>query len=88
MKNLFQYIWTSETNTYMPDRSYNTIIDRQYKALLDIFDSESDPATAVVLGTRGKGKTVFFKKSNVGLGIRSFTAEPVSVCFLLLCLLT
>ncbi|XP_017177803.1 NACHT, LRR and PYD domains-containing protein 9C isoform X3 [Mus musculus] len=63
MKNLFQYIWTSETNTYMPDRSYNTIIDRQYKALLDIFDSESDPATAVVLGTRGKGKTVFLRKA-------------------------
>ncbi|EDL24223.1 NACHT, LRR and PYD containing protein 9c [Mus musculus] len=47
----------------MPDRSYNTIIDRQYKALLDIFDSESDPATAVVLGTRGKGKTVFLRKA-------------------------
>uniref|UniRef100_A0A8C6MXT8 NLR family, pyrin domain containing 9C n=1 Tax=Mus spicilegus TaxID=10103 RepID=A0A8C6MXT8_MUSSI len=63
MKNLFQYIWTSETNTYMPDRSYNIIIDRQYKSLLDIFDSESDPATAVVLGTRGKGKTVFLRKA-------------------------
>ncbi|XP_052034022.1 NACHT, LRR and PYD domains-containing protein 9A-like isoform X1 [Apodemus sylvaticus] len=61
-KNTFKHIWTLETNIYMPDNRYHTIIESQYKTLQDIFDCESEPVTAFVSGTRGKGKTVFLRK--------------------------
>ncbi|XP_052034017.1 NACHT, LRR and PYD domains-containing protein 9A-like isoform X2 [Apodemus sylvaticus] len=62
MKNSFQHIWTLETNTHIPDSSYHTIIELEYKALQDIFYWESEPITAVVSGPRGQGKTIFLRK--------------------------
>ncbi|XP_076783723.1 NACHT, LRR and PYD domains-containing protein 9 [Arvicanthis niloticus] len=63
MKTTFQTIWTSETNIHIPDRNYQVIIEPQYKALQDIFDSESEPVTAVVSGQTGGGKTIFLRKA-------------------------
>ncbi|XP_028635300.1 NACHT, LRR and PYD domains-containing protein 9B-like isoform X2 [Grammomys surdaster] len=63
MKTTFQTIWTSETNTHIPDRNYHVIIEPQYKALQTIFDSESEPVTAVITGRIGEGKTTFLKKA-------------------------
>ncbi|XP_021044863.1 NACHT, LRR and PYD domains-containing protein 9B isoform X2 [Mus pahari] len=63
MKTTFQRIWTLETNTHIPDRKYHEIVEVQYRALQEIFDSESEPVTAVVAGTTGEGKTTFLRKA-------------------------
>nr|AAQ64009.1 NALP9b [Mus musculus] len=63
MKTTFERIWTLETNTHIPDRNYHLIVEVQYKALQEIFDSESEPVTAIVAGTTGEGKTTFLRKA-------------------------
>ncbi|XP_021021809.1 NACHT, LRR and PYD domains-containing protein 9B [Mus caroli] len=63
MKTTFQRIWTMETNTHIPDRNYHLIVETQYKALQEIFDSESEPVTAIVTGATGEGKTTFLRKA-------------------------
>ncbi|XP_032752191.1 NACHT, LRR and PYD domains-containing protein 9 isoform X2 [Rattus rattus] len=63
MKTTFQSIWTLESNICIPDRSYHLIVEHQYRKLQNIFDSESEPVTAVVTGPTGEGKTVFLRKA-------------------------
>ncbi|XP_028637689.1 NACHT, LRR and PYD domains-containing protein 9A-like isoform X2 [Grammomys surdaster] len=63
MKNTFQHIWTFETHTHIPDRSYHAIIKLQYRTLKGIFNSQSEPVTAFVSGPRGGGKTIFLRKA-------------------------
>ncbi|XP_060224867.1 NACHT, LRR and PYD domains-containing protein 9B-like isoform X1 [Meriones unguiculatus] len=63
MKTAFQRIWNFEANTHIPDRNYQVIIEPQYRALQEVFYSESEPVTAVVLGVTGEGKTVFLRKA-------------------------
>nr|AAQ63459.1 NALP9A [Mus musculus] len=81
MKNTFQHIWTMETNTYIPDRSYHEFIEVQYRALQDIFDCESEPVTVVVSGSRGGGKTTFLRKAMLDWASRNLLQNRFQYVF-------
>ncbi|XP_021024070.1 NACHT, LRR and PYD domains-containing protein 9C isoform X3 [Mus caroli] len=81
MKNAFQHIWTTETNTYIPDRSYHEFIEVQYRALQDIFDCESEPVTVVVSGSRGGGKTTFLRKAMLDWASRNLLQNRFQYVF-------
>uniref|UniRef100_A0A8C6HG72 NLR family, pyrin domain containing 9A n=1 Tax=Mus spicilegus TaxID=10103 RepID=A0A8C6HG72_MUSSI len=81
MKNTFQHIWTTETNTYIPDRSYHEFIEVQYRTLQDIFDCESEPVTVVVSGSRGGGKTTFLRKAMLDWASRNLLQNRFQYVF-------
>ena len=81
MKTTFERIWTLETNTHIPDRNYHLIVEVQYKALQEIFDSESEPVTVVVSGSRVGGKTTFLRKAMLDWASRNLLQNRFQYVF-------
>ncbi|XP_059108499.1 NACHT, LRR and PYD domains-containing protein 9B-like [Peromyscus eremicus] len=63
MKITFQHIWSKETFVLMNNENYQITVEEQYKALQEVFYCPLEPVTAVVLGSKGKGKTTFLRKA-------------------------
>ncbi|XP_035305447.1 NACHT, LRR and PYD domains-containing protein 9B isoform X2 [Cricetulus griseus] len=63
MKTLFNFIWNFESGIYVPYHEFEIITEMQYSSLQVVFEPQSQPVTAVILGNKGEGKTTFLRRA-------------------------